>query len=317
MTIPENPLPDVLAEGVEPAPARRGDLLAHVAVAAAAVLFGSTFFVVKGAIDEVGPVPFLGVRFLIGAAVLAPFAARRGWPGRRRPAEAGIGRAGLVCGAALAAGYLFQTIGLQYTTGSVSAFITYLLVVIVPLMSAVVLRRRPDLPTVGGVVLAVAGLFLLTGGGFRSMGKGELLTIGCAIAFAAHIVLLAEVAPRFETARLNAIQLFVVGVACFVPGFFLGGYGFTAAAWVAAIYTAIASSAIAFALQVWGQRRVGPTRTSLLLMIEPVAAAVIGAATGDDLGWAGLAGAALIMGGIALSEVGPLLRRRSLDRAVN
>lgn len=294
-----------------------GVLRAHLAVVAAAVLFGSTFFVVKDAIKDVGPVPFLGVRFLAGAAVLGPFAARR--RGGRQP-QPGVWRAGLVCGVALAAGYLLQTIGLQYTSGSVSAFITYLLVVIVPLLSAVVLRRRPEATVLGGVALAVVGLALLTGGGAGGFGKGELLTVGCAVAFAVHIVLLSELSPRFDTAKLNAVQLAVVGLACFVPGFFLGGYRFTAMAWAAALYTAVASSALAFALQVWGQRRVGPTRTSLLLMIEPVAAAVIGAVTGDDLGWGGAAGAALIMAGIALSEAGPLLQNRrssDLDRAVN
>lgn len=278
-------------------------LRAHLAVVGAAILFGTTFFVVKDAIADVQPVPFLAVRFLIGAAVLWPFA-------RRRPRQPGIGRAGVVCGLALAAGYAFQTIGLQYTTGSVSAFITYLLVVIVPVLSAIVLRRRPDVATMAGVVVATVGLFLLTGGGLGGIHKGELLTIGCAIAFAVHIVLLADLAPRFDTSRLNAVQLAVVGVACLIPGFWLGGYRFTARALGAAVYTAVASSAIAFALQVWGQKRVGPTRTSLLLMIEPVSAAVIGAVVGDHLGWEGAAGGGLILVGIGLAELRPLLSAR-------
>src|SRR6185295_1930357 len=137
--------------------------------------------------------------------------------------------------------------------------------------------------TMAGVVLAFVGLFVLTGANLSAIGKGEVLTIGCAIAFAVHIVLLAELAPRYETSRLNAVQLLVVGGICLVPGFFMGGYDFTARAWAAVLYTALASSAIAFSLQVWGQRRVGPTRTSLLLMLEPVAAAVLGVVAGDHL----------------------------------
>ena len=109
---------------------------AHLAVAAAAVLFGTTFIAVKDAVADVGPVPFLGARFLLAAALLWPFA-------RRAPARPGSVRAGILCGLALAAGYLFQTIGLQYTSGSVSAFITYLLVVLVPVLAAVWLRRLP------------------------------------------------------------------------------------------------------------------------------------------------------------------------------
>jgi drug/metabolite transporter (DMT)-like permease len=290
-------------------PARRGHAWrAHLAVAAAAVLFGSTFVVVKGAVEDVGPVPFLAVRFLIAAAVLWPFA-------RRLPPAPGLARSGFVCGLALVAGYLLQTIGLQYTTGSVSAFVTYLLVVIVPIVSAIWLRRVPSPLTLLGVVLAVGGLFLLTGArGGIGLGRGEVLTIGCAIAFALHIVLLAEISPRFDTLPLTAVQLVVVGAGCLVPGFFLGGYAFTLRAWLAALYTAVASSAVAFSLQVWGQRRVGPTRTSLLLMIEPVAAAGIGVIAGDRLGWGGAAGAVLILVGIAVSEL-PALRTGGLDGA--
>ena len=136
-------------------------LRAHLAVVAAAVLFGTTFFVVKDAVAEAQPIPFLAARFLIAAAVLFPFARRSG----RLPSETGVLRAGVLCGLALAAGYVFQTVGLQYTSSSVSAFITYLLVVIVPVLSAVILRRVPGPAVITGVVLATAGLFLLTGAG--------------------------------------------------------------------------------------------------------------------------------------------------------
>lgn len=274
--------------------ADRSLLRAHLAVAMAGILFGTTFIVVQDAVEDAGPVPFLAVRFLIGAAVLAPFARRSApQPGRRR--------AGVVAGVALLAGYVFQTVGLQYTTSSVSAFITYLLVVLVPLLSALVLRRPPAVGALAGVVLATAGLVLLTGGG-TGFGRGELLTLGCAVAFAIHILLLGEWSVRFETTAFTATQLATVGFACALPGLATGGYGFTARVWLAAGYTGVTVSALAFALQVWGQRRVGPTRTSLLLMLEPVAAALLGAALGERLGWWGAAGAGLILAGIAVSE---------------
>jgi drug/metabolite transporter (DMT)-like permease len=274
---------------------------AHLGIVAAAVLFGTTFVVVKDAVADVEPVPFLAVRFLIGGLVLLPFAARR------RPQPGAI-KAGVLCGAALLSGYVFQTVGLQYTTASISAFVTYLLVVMVPVISAVVLRRPPAPPTILGVALGTIGLFLLTGKGL-AMGRGELLTLGCALCFAVHIVLLAEFAPRFDVLRLNTVQLLVTGGACLLPGLFLGGYNFTARAWVAAGYTAVAVSALALGLQLWGQRFVGPTRASLLLMIEPVSAAVLGYVTGERLGARGVAGALVILVGIAVAEA-PLMRRR-------
>src|SRR4051794_38128051 len=170
-------------------------------------MFGTTFVVVKDAVAEAGPVPFLAVRFLIGAAVVWPFTVRR------RVAEPGLVRAGLLTGAVLCAGYIFQTVGLQYVSSSVSAFVTYMLVLIVPLLSAVVLRRPPTMSTIVGIALAAVGLYLLNGG-HPSPGKGELLTLGCAFCFAVQIVLLADYAPRFDSMRLNALQLTVVGLVC-------------------------------------------------------------------------------------------------------
>ena len=275
---------------------------AHAAIVAAAVLFGTTFVIVQDAIEDVDPVPFLGVRFFAAAVVMLPFALR----GERREGEL---RAGVLCGLALLVGYLFQTVGLQYTTASVSAFITYLLVVLVPVIASVTLRRPPTPPTVAGVVIATVGLFLLTGKGI-ALGRGELLTLGCAFSFAVHIVLLAELAPRFDIARLTVVQVALVGGVCLVAGVFIGGYDFTLRAWAAALYTAVAVSALALVLQTWGQKRVGPTRTSLLLMIEPVAAAVLGYVLGERLGVSGVAGAALILAGITVAEL-PVLRRRA------
>jgi len=284
-------------------------VLAHLALVGAAFFFGTTFIVVKDAVDTAGPVPFLAVRFLIGAAVVWPFA-------RRRPSAPGLGRAGVLCGVALLGGYLFQTIGLQYVTSSVSAFITYLLVVIVPLLSAAVLRRPPRPPTIAGIAVAFAGLFLLNGARL-TFGEGELLTVGCAFCFALHVVLLADFAPRFDALRLNAVQLAVVGLGCLLPGLVTGGYGFPASVWLAAAYTGVAASAVAFGLMAWAQQRVGPSRTALLLMLEPVFAGVAGYLAGEHLGALGVAGAALILFGIAVAEFGPLLLPPPrLDRTV-
>lgn len=280
---------------------------AHAAVVLAAVLFGTTFVVVKDAVNLVDPIPFLAVRFLSGALVLVPFT-------RRRAASApGLAWPGVWAGVALLLGYLLQTVGLQYTSSSVSAFLTYLLVVMVPVIAAVVLRRIPDRAVIGGVFLATAGLFALTGG-VGDVGRGELLTIACALAFAIHIVLLSQWSPRFDTTALNVVQLGVVGGVCLALGFFTGGYAFPLKAWLAALYTGVAVSAGALWLQVWGQRRVGASRTSLLLMIEPVAAAILGAAAGDRLGARGIVGAALILAGIVVAEA-PIARRLAVARS--
>lgn len=274
----------------------------HLALVVAAFFFGTTFLVVKDAVTDAGPIPFLAARFGIGAIAL--------WPVARRAKPApGLWRDGAYVGAALLAGYVFQTIGLQYTSASESAFITYLLVAFVPLLAALKLRRPPTAPTLAGVVLACVGLWLLTGA-TPSLGKGELLTIGCAIAFAFHVVLVADHSPHHAAARLNAAQLAVVGGACLLPGFFLGGYAFPLTTWLAAAFTGVFASAFALGMQVWAQARVEPSTSALVLTLEPVFAAVLGYATGERLGWIGAGGAALILAGVLVSELSPWPRDR-------
>jgi drug/metabolite transporter (DMT)-like permease len=272
----------------------------------AAISFGSTFIPVQDAIRRVGPVPFLGVRFLTGTVLLGAFLIHiGGWSRlRRRP----VIRGGLAAGIPLVIGYILQTIGLKYTTTPVSAFITYLLVVFVPLFGALWNRRWPSRSVVGGVVLATLGLFLLTGAHLH-LGLGELLTLGCAVSFAVNILEIDRAVganPDFQDViALAVVQLATVAVGCLIPGLWLGGYRLPGSALAAAVYTGVACSALAFGLQVWGQRRVGPTRTALLLMIEPVTAAMVGWAAGQPLGPIGLAGAGLILVGILLSEARP------------
>ncbi|MEX2659551.1 MAG: DMT family transporter [Acidimicrobiales bacterium] len=289
---------------------RRATLRADLALAGAAFLFGTTFLVVQDAVEDGGAIPFLVVRFAIGAAVLAPLAVRRARP------PAGFARAAVVLGVLLAAGYVLQTVGLQHTTSSVSAFLTYLLVVFVPFLSAIVLHRPPSPIALVGVALAVLGLVLLTAGASgeglgRGLGLGELLTLGCAVAFAGHIVALAAYAPRFDVAQLNLAQFAVLAGALAVPGAVLGGYRLSGGSLLAALYTGVVVSAVAFGLQVWGQRKVSATRTALVLLLEPVFAALLGYLAGERLGVLGALGAGTILVAILVTEVGgPWLGRR-------
>jgi len=274
-----------------------------LALAGAATLFGSTFLVMQDAVRDVDPYAFLVARFGIGALLLVPPV----WRARTHH----LFRHGALAGLCLAGGYVGQTVGLQYTTTSVSAFFTYLLVVIVPLLSAVLLRRPPLPSTLAGIVLATAGLFVMSGTGF-ALGKGEVLTLVGAIAFAGHIVVLSEVAERHDVFALNAVQFGTVAVVLLVPALVQGSFDFPGSAWAAAAYTGVVVSVVAFGLQVWGQARVSASRAALVLMLEPVVAAVIGRIDGEHLGIAGVVGAALILVGILVCELaGPLLDRPS------
>ncbi len=277
---------------------------AGAGVLVAALLFGSTFVVMRDSIDDASPTAFLAVRFGIGAAALFAFARARRIPFPRHV----LGPA-LACGTALLVGYVLQTVGLQYTTTSTSAFITYLLVVLVPVFGAIAHRVLPALHVMLAVAITATGLWLLTGG-VDAVGRGEVLTLGCAAAYAIHILFVGRWANDFDVAWFTGVQLLVVSVACLVPGQLQGGYGFDAQSWTGAITTGLGASALALGLQVYGQRVLGPTRTALLLMVEPVSAAVVGYLIGERLGVDGAFGAALILGGVSLAELGPTLTMR-------
>ena len=244
----------------------------------------------------------VGLRFLAGGLALMPFA----W---RRPRSVAEAKAVGWCSLALFAGYASLTVGLRETSSTAAAFICYLLVVIVPVLSAILLRSLPSWPVAAGVVLATAGLFLLAGDGLR-LGTGELLVLGCALAFAIHILLLDRFAAEVDVVRLAAFQLVVVGVVALVPAAAGGELAGLSAGSIAACLFLAGAGVGGLVLQIAGQRSVGPTRTSLLLMLEPVLAAVGGYAIGERIAPLGFVGAALILAGIALSEL-------PLDRPVN
>lgn len=285
--------------------------VAYLALAFAAFLFGSTFVVIKDAVAYLPPLSFVGWRFLLGAAVLVVLAPPRG----RR-----LWREGAIAGSLLFAGYALQTVGLAHTSASNSGLITGLYVVFTPLVAAVVARRGPRLPAVLGAVLAFGGLALLTLQDGLRLQRGDALTVGCAVAYAAHIVYLSRVALRHRVLPFTAVQLIVVAVGGLASAAVVEGSRFPPnRVWPALVLTGIAVSAGAFFLQVWSQTVIGPSRTAIILALEPAfAAATAAVVLGERLTPAGWAGAVLILAGIYVALVGeedPLPRAEALTPA--
>ena len=198
-------------------------------------------------------------------------------------------------------GYWFQNAGLQRTTTSDSAFITGLFVVFTPLVETVVTRRAPGRNVVVAVAISAVGLFLLTGASF-DIGVGDALTLGCAFMFAVWIFLGGTLSQRFDPVALTAAQMAVLAV-CAVPVVAVSGIGHVTGVVVgAAVFTGVVCSAVAFTLQLWGQRSLEPSRAAVILLFEPVVAGFVGYLVGERLGVAGYVGAVVIFGGIVVAE---------------
>jgi len=264
-------------------------------------VWGSTFVIVKHAVTRMPVMDFLAWRFAIAAIAMALVRPRsvltldaQGW------------RAGIALGLALGGGYIAQTIGLQHTPASISGFITGLFVVFTPLCAAVLLRRRLDRMTLAAVVLATVGLGFISLHGF-SIGGGEALTLVCALAFGLHIVGLGEWSSSYESAGLAVVQLTTVAVISIViaaPSTLAPPPD--AAVWGAILLTALAATTLAYLIQTWAQTRLAPTRTAVVLTMEPVFAGIFGVTLGGDhLGPRIIVGAALVLVAMYMVELAP------------
>lgn len=262
-------------------------------------IWGSTFVVVKGALADASPLPFLALRFIFAGALLF-LALSRGKLDRRALLP------GAVLGVFLFFGYLFQTSGLVWTTPSKSAFITGFSVILVPLLvMAQGVRLRAA--NVGGALLGLAGLyFLVVPKGWQEVNRGDLLTLAGAAAFAVHIVLVGKYTRRFSFLHLVPVQILVVGLLSAVampldPGRSLHWTGRLLAALVV---TAVFATGVAFSVQNWAQQYTPAAHTALIFALEPVFAALSSRAVmGERLGGKVLLGCALILGGMVVSEV--------------
>ena len=278
-------------------------------------VWGATFVLVKDALHDATPLLFNFLRMTLAFIVLVIVNHRHLRNLSRRAIVSGA-----IVGLLLAAGYQFQTSGLARTTPAKSAFITGLVVVFVPLFTAVPALRpagthAPRWTAGLGALLAFGGLLLLTTPAgtawahlFASIGLGDLLTLACAVAFAGHLLSLAHTSPSLPAPQLATLQ---IGFAAFLMLLTLplGEHphaSFTPRLILALIVTSVIATAAAFTIQSWAQKHLPPTHTAVILSLEPVFAWLTALVfLHESLGPRALAGAALIIAGIALTELIP------------
>lgn len=277
-------------------------LRADLALVGNTLAWGCTFVVVKQSLDGVSPLLFLAMRFSIATValfLLYPKALKR---------RDGI-KAGLVAGGFLFSGYAFQTIGLRLTSAAKSGFITGLSIALVPLVAALVYKIRPRLFEVVGVGCATVGLALLTlQGAVTDIGRGDLLTLCCAVCFAAHIVTVGHYAAEVAFETLAVVQVAAAAVLSlgsfwwFEPTFLRWSPGLV----LSVLFGGLVATAAAFTVQAWAQQYTTSTRTAVIYALEPVFAWITSfLVMGETLSARMACGAVLILAGILLVELKP------------
>ena len=289
-------------------------LRAHLLLVSVVFVWGSTFVLVKTALLDISPLLFNLIRMALAFLILA-IVYRRQFRKIRPPVLA----AGSIVGLTLAMGYQFQTVGLHLTTPSKSAFITGMVVVIVPLLAIIPGLRppasaRPHWNAWLGAIVAFAGIILLTAPpdqpvsliAFRYVNLGDILTLVCALGFALQVIALAHFSPRFPFEQLALIQ---IGVCTLVMAVSLPFFEHPYVRWTTPVIAALAitsvlATALAFTVLSYAQRILPATHTALILALEPVFAWLAAFVfLGQGLRGRSLAGAILVLAGIALTEL--------------
>jgi drug/metabolite transporter (DMT)-like permease len=283
---------------------------AEYALLATTLVWGSTFVAMKIGLRDISPVLMTAVRFVVASLFFLILFRKKIFP-----LPAGALAKGLLLGFFLFIGFISQNIGLNYTTASKSAFITSLMVVIVPMFQFMVQRRPPTFGNVVGIGIVVGGLWLLTSPSGSEFNLGDALTLLCAIIFAFYVVYL-DIASK----AMSALQLtFLQSITCAVLGV-ATAFSFedivlrpTLPMVMSVAYLTVFATILSTFVQTHFQKFTTPTRAAIIFAVEPVWAATTAYLfLGENLGVMGLVGGVLILAGMLTSELSqkiPFLNR--------
>ncbi len=277
--------------------------LAQILLVFVTLIWGATFIMVKDALNDAGPFAFGTLRFTI-AGILTLVIVNKSIFTLTKTEIIG----GLICGFCLFCGYAFQNFGLMQTSASKSAFITSVSVLMVPIILYLFNIQKIKMKVWFAVVLATIGLYFLLDPRGGMMNWGDILTFGCALGFAVHIIFQGyyvkknvRVLPFFLVQAWVVVGLSFINSLLFEPIFAIWSPRLISALLV----TGIAATFIAILLMIWAQQILNPSETAIIFSLEPVFATVFAIIfAGEILGLWGYIGGGLIVLAVAYGESG-------------
>jgi drug/metabolite transporter (DMT)-like permease len=284
---------------------RKTGILAGAGLLIATILWGGGFVAVKDSLAIVPPIYMIALRFAAAGLFLSVVFFKN----IRKMTRSTLGT-GIILSFFLFLAYAFQTVGCVYTTAGKNAFLTTIYVILVPLITWVLVKRRPGIHVLAAALLAVVGIGLLSLNEDLTINRGDILTLVCGFWYAVHIVFIARFTQKHgeDPITLTILQMVFCSVFAwmFAP-FHDGPFPVKAVTELRPVlslaYLAVFPSGIAFLLQNIGQKHLAPSTAALLLSTESVFGAVFSALfLGETMNTRMILGCALLFLAVVLSE---------------
>jgi len=286
------------------------EFLADLSLLFVAIIWGSTFIIVKQSVENTPVFSFLFMRFALAGMLLILINAPK-----LKAIDKGVLSDGVMLGIALFLAYTFQTFALTATSASITAFITGLFVVFVPVLSSVFLRKLPRQEAMIGVVFATIGLAFITLQGRFLVSFGEFLALVCAFFIAIHIILTDKLSRRNDFGLLTLVQVNIVALFSLIFSFFLDPrvipIQFNNQLIFSLIINSVFATFVAFVIQTSMQKYTTPTKAAIIFIMEPVSSAFFSYWIGGELLTAKqYVGTSFILLAMVFTEAGTYLKMK-------
>ena len=247
---------------------RKKAILGRLALLGTALIWGTSFVVLKNALNNIGTFWILAIRFTVAAVLMLILLGRR----LRRVSRRCV-RGSVLMGLSLAAAYIIQTYGLVYTTPGKNAFLTATYCVLTPFLAWIFYRRKPGLANVAAAILCVTGIgFVSLGEGFGQINLGDVLTLGCGFFYSLQIILMEQYSDSGDAVAISAVQLLTAAAVCWIGALLLESppTGLTLGDWSNIAYLSVMCTAVCFFLQAWGMRFTPSSSAAMIMTLEAV-----------------------------------------------
>lgn len=274
--------------------------LGRLALLGCTFLWGTSFVVLKNALDDMPTLWILAIRFTGAAALMALFGV-----GRWKQLDRGYWKGGAVMGVFLAVAYIIQTYGLVYTTPGKNAFLTATYCVLVPFLWWIFRRQRPDGWNLFAAAICFVGMGLVSVQEHFTVNVGDLITIGCGLFYGLHIVATSVHSEGRDPLLLTMVQFCFAALVCWVLAPFAEPFpaSVPASTWLSIAYLCVMCTGVCFLLQTIGQKHTPASEVAIILTLESVFGAVISVLFYHErLSAQVLAGFALIFLAVLISE---------------